>query len=145
MPRSSSCFLFLFGIRLHFKSVDDFLLVVSNQFFFDVSQMHCCFCFCLYIWNHHHHHHHVVLVARVFLTLSRHFSLSFIASGRSSGQHPVSSHSCWMYVHAGGPAFARPCVGVHKSTPLISSSLLLEQISEIRTANIHKMPMLPPR
>ena len=75
----------------------------------------------------HHHHHHVVLVARISLTLSRHSSLSFIASGRSSGQHPVSSHSCWMYVRAGRPAFARPCVGVHKSTSLMSSSLLLQQ------------------
>ena len=65
-----------------------------------------------------HHHHHVVLVARISLTLSRHFSLSFIASGRSSGLHPVSSHSCWMYVRAGRPAFARSCVGVHKSTSL---------------------------
>ena len=74
-----------------------------------------------------YHHHHVVLVARISLTLSRHFSLSFIASGRSSGQHPVSSHSCWMYVRAGRPAFARPCVGVHKSTSLMSSSLLLQQ------------------
>ena len=55
-----------------------------------------------------HHHHHVVLVSQ---TLSHHFSLSFIPSGRSSGQHPVSSHSCWMYVRAGRPAFARPCVG----------------------------------
>ena len=69
----------------------------------------------------HHHHHHVVIVARISLTLSRHFSPLFIASGRSSGQHPVSSHSCWMYVRAGRPAFARPCVGVHKSTSLISS------------------------
>ena len=43
--------------------------------------------------KYHHHHHHVVLVARISLTLSRHFSLSFIASGRSSGQRPVSSHS----------------------------------------------------
>ena len=75
----------------------------------------------------YHHHHHVVLVARISLTLSRHFSLSFIASGRSSGQHPVSSHSCWMYVRAGRPAFAWPCVGVHKSTSLMSSSLLLQQ------------------
>ena len=74
-----------------------------------------------------HHHHHVVLVARISLTLSRHFSLSFIASGRSSGQHPVSSHSCWMYIRAGHPAFARPCVGVHKSTSLMSSSLFLQQ------------------
>ena len=77
--------------------------------------------------HHHHHHHHVVLVARISLTLSRHFSLSFIASGKSTGQHPVSSHSCWMYVRAGRPAFARPCVGVHKSTSLMSSSLLLQQ------------------
>ena len=75
----------------------------------------------------HHHHHHIALVARISLTLSRHSSLSFIALGRSSGQHPVSSHSCWMYVRAGRPAFARPCVGVHKSTSLMSSSLLLQQ------------------
>ena len=51
----------------------------------------------------------------------------FHRPGRSSGQHPVSSHSCWMYVRAGRPAFARPCVGVHKSTSLLSSSLLLQQ------------------
>ena len=30
-----------------------------------------------------------------------------------------------MYVRAGRPAFARPCVGIHKSTSLMSSSLLL--------------------
>ena len=74
---------------------------------------------------HHHHHHHIVLAARISLTLSRHSSLSFIALGRSSGQQPVSSHSCWMYVRAGRPAFARPCVGIHKSTSLMSLSLLL--------------------
>ena len=34
-----------------------------------------------------YHHHHVALVARIPLTLSRHSSLSFIALGRSSGQH----------------------------------------------------------
>ena len=45
-----------------------------------------------------HHHHHVVLLARISLTLSRHFSLTLIASGRSSGLHPVFSHSCCMYV-----------------------------------------------
>ena len=71
----------------------------------------------------HHHHHHVALVARISLTLSHHSSLSFITLGRSSGQHPVSSHSCWMYVRAGRPAFARPCVGVHKSTSLMGLSL----------------------
>ena len=73
------------------------------------------------------YHHHIALVALISLTLSRHSSLSFIALGRSSGQHPVSSHSCWMYVRAGRPAFARPCVGIHKSTSLMSSSLLLQQ------------------
>ena len=65
-------------------------------------QLKCC-----EYYNHHHHchhHHHVVLVARISLTLSRYFSLSFIASGRSSGLHPVSSHSCWMYIRAGRPA-----------------------------------------
>ena len=45
---------------------------------------------------HHHHHHHVAPLARISLTLSRHFSLSFIAFSRSSGLHPVSSHSCCM-------------------------------------------------
>ena len=76
-----------------------------------------------------HHHHQVVSLARISLTLSRLFSLSFIASGRSSGLHPVSSYSCWMYVRAGHPAFARPYMGVHRSTLLMSSSLLLQQCS----------------
>ena len=63
---------------------------------------------------HHHHHHHVVPLARISLTLSRQFSLSFIAFGWSSGLHPVSSHSWWKYV------------GVHRSTSLMSPSLLLQ-------------------
>ena len=74
-----------------------------------------------------HHHYHVVLLARISLTLSHHFSILFIASGRSSGPHPISSHSCWMYVRAGHPDFARPYVGVHRSTSLMSLSLLLQQ------------------
>ena len=74
-----------------------------------------------------HHHHHVVPQARISPTLSRHISISFIASGRSSGLHPVSSHSCCMYVRAGRPAFSRPYVGVHRSKSLMSSSLLLQQ------------------
>ena len=52
--------------------------------------------------------------------------LSFIASGRSSGLHPISSHSSCMYVLAGRPAFARPYVGVHRIS-LMSSPLLLQQ------------------
>ena len=74
-----------------------------------------------------YHHHHVVPSARISLTFSRHFSPSFIATGRSSGLHPVSSHSCCMYVLAGHPAFARPYVGVHRITSLMSSFLLLQQ------------------
>ena len=74
-----------------------------------------------------HHHHHVVPLAWISLTLSRHFSLSFIASGRSSGLHPISSHSCCMYVQAGCPAFAWRYVWVHRSTSLMSLSLVLQQ------------------
>ena len=74
-----------------------------------------------------YHHHHVVPPAGISLTLSRHFSLSFIASGRTSGLHLVSSHSCCMYVLAGRPALARLYVGVHRSTSLMSSPLLLQQ------------------
>ena len=73
------------------------------------------------------HHHHVVPPARISLTLSRHFSLSFITSYRSSGLHPLFSHSCCMYVRAGRLVFVRPYVGVHTSTSLMSSSLLLQQ------------------
>ena len=74
-----------------------------------------------------YHHHHVLLLTQISLSLSCHTSLSFIACGSSSGLHPVSSHSCWMYVRAGCPAFARPYVGVHRITSLMSSSLLLQQ------------------
>ena len=81
----------------------------------------------IYIYTYIYHHHHVVPLARMSLTLSRHFSLSFIASGKSSGIHPVFSHSCCMYVRAGRPAFAWPYAGVHRSTSLMSSSLLLQQ------------------
>ena len=70
----------------------------------------------------------------------QHFSLSFIASGRSSGLHLVSSHSCRMYVWAGRPAFARPYVGVHRSTSLISSSLLLQKCLEKSRQIISKYP-----
>ena len=65
--------------------------------------------------------------ARISLNYSCHFSLSFIASGMSSGLHPVFSHDCCIYVRADRPAFARPYVGVHRSTLLMRSSLLLQQ------------------
>ena len=80
-----------------------------------------------HMYNLYHHHHHVVSPARISLILSRHFSLSFIAFGRSSGLYPVSSHNCCMYVRAGRPAFAWPYAGVHRSTSLMSSSSFLQQ------------------
>ena len=65
--------------------------------------------------------------ARISLTLSHHFSLSFIASGRCSGLQPVSSQSCCMYIRGGRPAYVRPYAGVHRNTSLMSSFLLLQQ------------------
>ena len=104
-----------------------FSYIDCKHFYWQIMMRRCvALIICLFVYKYHHHHH-AVLVARISLTLSHHFSLSFIASGRSSGKHPVSSHSCWMDVRAGRPAFARPCVGVHKSTSLMSSSLLLQQ------------------
>ena len=81
----------------------------------------------MYFNKYIYHPHHVVPPARISLTLSHHFSLSFIASGWSSGLYPVSSQSCCMYVRAGRPSFARPYVGVHRSTSLMNSFLLLQQ------------------
>ena len=99
----------------YFSVIQSFMLHVSSQLL-DGK-----------IFPKRHHHHHVMPLARIPLTLSCHFSLSFIASGRSLGLHPVFSHSCCIYVRAGRPAFARPYVGVHRSTSLMSSSLLLQQ------------------
>ena len=88
---------------------------------------------CIHFWTPYIYHHQFVSPARISLTLSRHFSLSFIAFGRSSGLHPVSSHSCCMYIRAGRPAFAWPFAGVHRSTSLMSSSLLLQQCPATKT------------
>ena len=88
--------------------------------------MYVCELYKIYVYHLHHHHHRVVPLAQISLTLSRHSFLSFIASSRSSRLHPVSSHCC-MYVRAGRPALARPYVGVHMSTSLMSSSLLFQQ------------------
>ena len=90
-----------------------------------------CFIICvyisIYIYIYIYIYHHVVLLARISLTLSCHSSLLFITSGRSSGLRPVSSQSYYMYVWAGRPAFVRPYEGIHRSTSLMSSSLLLQQ------------------
>ena len=104
-------------------------MIVMRLFVSSLSphNLHLLFYCIIYIFPWYHHHNHVVPLAQISLTLSRHFSLLFISSGKSSGLYPVSSHGCWMYVRAGRPAFVRPYVGVHRSTSLMSSSLLLQQ------------------
>ena len=110
-------------------------LLYSNIFTYIYIYICVCVCVCVFTFSklclmletNHHHHYHVVPPARISLTYSRDFSQSFIASGRSAGLRPVSSHSCCMYVLVGHPAFAGPYVGVHRRTSLVSSSLLLEQ------------------
>ena len=73
------------------------------------------------VWNTRKFHDFIIIMS------CRHSSLSFIASGRSSGLYPVSSQSCCIYVRAGRPAFAQPYVRVHRSTSLMSSSLLQQR------------------
>ena len=67
------------------------------------------------------YHHHVALPAEIYLTLSRHPSLSFIAPGRSSRLHPVSTQSCCISVLTGRCTFACRCEVVHRSILLMSS------------------------
>ena len=52
-------------------------------------------CVCVFS-SRYHYHHHVAPPAQISLTLSRHPSLSSIASGRSSSLHPVSAQNCGM-------------------------------------------------
>ena len=80
----------------------------------------------IYVYIYIYIYIYIMPTAWISPTLSRHFSLSFIASGSYSGLHPVSSHNCCMYVRAGSPAFVRPYVVVHRIISLMSSSLLLQ-------------------
>ena len=97
-------------------------VIVSSKYIDSISVLYLS-CFICY------HHHHDVRLARISLTLSLHVSLSFIAFGRSSGLHPVSSHSCCMNVRAGRPAFYWPYAGVHRSTSLTISSFVSPAVS----------------
>ena len=98
------------------------LLIINIRLLYLIYILYINITICIY-----HHLHHVVPRAQISLTLSRYFFLSFIASGWSSGLHPVSSHSYCMYVRAGRPAFAWPYAGVHRNTSVMSLSLLLQQ------------------
>ena len=90
---------------------------------------HYSFYFVVYhqfsLW--YHHHHHVVPLARISLTLSRHFSLSssLLAGLQDYIPYPhiaaVSMFELVVLLLLGHMA------GVHRSTSLMSSSLLLQQ------------------
>ena len=77
-----------------------FIVILFQLFLSNANNLHTITWFQVFqaitwfqVANTNYHHHYVVLVARIFLTLSRHFSLSFIASGRSSGLHPVVNNN----------------------------------------------------
>ena len=85
-----------------------------------------------------YHHHHIALVARISLTLSRHSSLSFIALGRSSGQHPVSS-PCHYYLNSLVPKWPRSYWLTHV---LIGSyGLILNHVCSYRKVYFTKTPV----
>ena len=128
------CNIYLYTMHMYMQYIS-----IYNKYLYSIHiYIHCIFKCNTHLYTIHiymqyifiyHHHHHVVPPARISLTLSRHFSLSFISFGRSSGLHHVSSHRCCMYVRAGRPALAWPYAGVHRSKSLMSSSLLLQQCS----------------
>ena len=61
------------------------------------------------------------------LFLSLHSSISSIAFGRSSRQHPKSVQSCCRKVWAGRPTPSRPFAGIHWRRSLLSLSLHFQQ------------------
>ena len=71
-----------------------------------------------------------VIIITIILSCRQHgyswLSLATFPSERSSELNSESSQSYCIYVLAGRPGFARPYVGIHRSTLLMSSSLLLQ-------------------
>ena len=66
-------------------------------------------------------------LSQIFLTLSRHSSISSIEFGWYSRRHPVSVQSCYRKVLAGRSAPARPLEGAHERTLLMNSLFRLKQ------------------
>ena len=75
--------------------------------------------------------YHIEL-ARHSMTHFLYSSLSPIAVFSSSVVHPLSSLSCAVYVFCVCPDFCCQCNGSHRSTSLISSSLLRQQCPDTR-------------
>ena len=98
----------LYSRYMQEKLVANYVLNVSNLFYIII----------IIIMSHHQHGYPWPSLA----TPSYRPSLPAGPQG-----YPVSTQSSCMYVRASRPAFARPCEGVHRSTSLMSSSLLLQQ------------------
>ena len=81
---TSTCFRFLFRL---FTQVHLWLTARSRV---NIQDTHT---HSIRKYIHHHQQQHIMLITQISLTLSRHPSLSFIASGRSSRLHPVSVQS----------------------------------------------------
>ena len=73
--------------------------------------------------DNNYHHRHVSLSAWIYMTLSRHPSLSSIVPGALPGyilyRHRAVEYSVYLVVLT----FARLCVGVHRSTSFMSSNV----------------------
>ena len=81
------------------------------------------------LFSSHHHHHHVMPLARISLSFSRHFSLSFIASGRSSGLLSylhIAAECMFELVALLLPGYIWGSIGVHHwwARPCFSSCVL---------------------
>ena len=74
--------------------------------------------------------YHVMLVAQISLTLSlaTHLYRPLLPGGVFQTTSCIGTELLYV-VLAGRPTFSRPCEGVHRSTSLICSSLLLHQCS----------------
>ena len=79
------------------------------------------------VMHEHHHHRKIALIVRISLTLSCYPSKSSIVLGITSKLYPLSAQR--MYTLTGRPTQVRPCLGVHNTASLMSSSLLHQQCS----------------
>ena len=98
------------------------MIYIYIFFFFLIKALQHCYVLQCII--NHHHHHHVALSARIFLTVSRHTSLSSIDFGRSSALHPDRHRAAACRFELD---FLPLLVHVQGSTGVNHPSLLLQQ------------------
>ena len=80
----------------------------------------------LYLLHHHHHHHHIVPLAWISLTITRHFSLSFIGLQGYIPYPHIAAVCMFELVVLLLPGHMWGSIGVHHlwARPCFSSSLL---------------------